>query len=94
MRTFTTYIPNDLGYNENGRKMEREKFDAMVKEIFDKGTVSDVYVHGYQQIDPGEEPKHYVEFSKAVTVQVSEPISIKYIVHINKLSPIRVIEEI
>jgi hypothetical protein len=90
----TTYIPNDLGYSENGYPMEREKFNVMVKEIFANGRVSNVHVHGYGQMYPGEEMKHYFEFSKAVEVIVSEPIEIKYTVHINKLNPIRVIEEI
>lgn len=90
----TTYIPNDLGYNENGYPMERNKFDAMVKEIFINGQVSKIYVHSYGKADPGEDMKHYFEFSKAITVLIREPIEIKYTVHINKLTPIRIIEEI
>ena len=92
MKHHTTYIPNDLGYPENGYPMERQKFDAMAKEIFDKGKITGIHVHGYGQMLAGEEMKHYFDFSKAVTVKICEPIEIEYIVHITKLSVIRIIE--
>ena len=94
MKTDTTYIPNDLGYSASGYPMEREKFNAMVKEIFDKGRVTEVHVHSYGQMRPGEEIRRYFEFSKAITVVINEPIEITYCIHINKLNPIRIIEAI
>lgn len=88
------YIPNDLNYSANGYPLERKKFDAMVTEIFDKGSVSIVHVHGYSQFMPGEEQKNYFEFSKAIVVTVTMPVAIKYTVHFRGLTPIEIIEEI
>ena len=88
------YIPNDLSYSANGYPVERTKFDAMVAEIFKKGNVSKVHIHSYGQFIPGEEPKRYFEFSKAIVVTVTQPIEIKYTVHFRGLSPIEIIEEI
>ena len=95
MKHHTTYIPNDLGYDENGYPMERKEFDAMVKEIFEKGKVTNIFVHSYQQMmSPDWESKTYYYFSRAVTVKVEAPIEIEYTIHINKLNPIRIIEVI
>ncbi len=88
------YHPNDLNYSANGYPMEREKFDAMITEIFEKGSVSLVHVHGYSQFMAGEEQKNYFEFSKAIVVAVTQPIAIKYTVHFRGLIPIEIIEEI
>lgn len=88
------YIPNDLNYSANGYPMERQKFDTMVTEIFEKGSVSKVHIHGYSQFAPGEEQKNYFVFSRAIVVTVSNPIEIKYTVHFRGLTPIEIIEEI
>ncbi len=88
------YIPNDLNYSANGYPMEREKFDAMVTEIFEKGSVSTVHVHGYSQFMSGDEQKNYFEFSKAIIVKVAHPGTITYTVHFRGLTPIEIIEEI
>ena len=88
------YIPNDLGYSANGYPMEREKFDEMVAEVFEKGSISNVYVHNYAQIMAGEEPKHYFKFSRAIVIEITKPIAIHYTVHFRGLTPIEIIEEI
>lgn len=88
------YFPNDLNYKTLGFLMEREKFDAMVAEIFDKGVVVDVCVHGYSQLMPGEEQKFYSVFSKAVVVEITYPVCIKYTVHFRGFSPIEIIEDL
>lgn len=88
------YFPNDLNYSANGYPMERTKFDKMVEEIFEKGNISIVHVHGYSQFMAGEEQKNYFEFSKAIVVTIIQPVAIKYTVHFRGLSPIEIIEEI
>ena len=88
------YFPNDLNYSLNGYPMERSRFDAMVSEVFDKGRVTKVHVHGYGQHSPGQEDKHYFMFSRAIVVKVTEPITVKYTVHFRGLTPIEIIEEI
>ena len=88
------YIPNDLGYFANGYLMEREKFDSMVTEIFKKGSIKKVHVHGYTQFVPNREQKNYFEFSKAIVLTVAQPIEIKYIIHFRGITPIEIIEEI
>ena len=86
------YFPNDLEYKVSGFLMERDKFDAMVAEIFIQGIIVDVHVHGYGQFMVGEEQKFYYIFSKAVVVEVTHPVSMKYTVHFRGLSPIEIIE--
>ena len=84
------YYPDDVDDFPSSLMMERKEFNAMIKEIFAKGEITEIYVPRHT----GEDGKTYYEWGKVVAVKITEPTNINYTIHFNGLTPMEVVEEV